>query len=316
MTAPVSDSHSAGISVVIATLGGPTLKGTIETLNRGSIVPAEILICIPLPEAGRELDFSFANVRVVQTACRGQVAQRIEGFRQAVNDFVMQLDDDMLVERNCVEHLLGTLREFPDAAVAPALINSRTNESVYRTVRGGGVFRRIYDWLMNGKDGYREGRIQRSGSPVGLVVDGNAKECLEVGWLAGGCVMHHRSNLILENYFPFSGKAHCEDIIHSHLLAQKGVRLLVASQARCSLEVASPFDKTLGAFLRETYNDFRVRRYFMRLSKRLAWRMYLYYALILFRYMYLSLAGKIDRGGALPGGASPDSKQHADRPAR
>lgn len=311
MDSPV-DSRLPAVSVIIATLGGPTLKGTVETLNRGSLIPAEILICIPLPEASRGIDCLFPNVRILQTSCRGQVAQRAEGFRQAANLYVMQLDDDISVDHACVERLARTLQKFPDAAVSPTLINSLTNESVYRTDHGNGVFRRIYRWLMNGRDGYREGSILRSGSPIGVVPGRSAGEWQEVEWLAGGCVMHHKANLILENYFPFAGKAFCEDIIHSHLLRQKGVRLLIDSRARCSLDVSSPLHRNWDAFLQETYDDFIVRRYYMRLSKRAPGRMYLYYFLLIFRYLYLWLARKAGRGSALPAGASRGSKQRSE----
>jgi hypothetical protein len=312
MKALLSGSNSSKISVVIATLGGPTLKGTIETLNRGSIVPDEILVCLPPNEAARGLDFSFPNVRLVQTDCRGQVRQRVIGFRQAAGDFVLQLDDDMAVDHNCIKYLLAAVSEFPDVAVAPALVNARTNHSVYEGSHQGGLFRRAYNWLMNGEEGYQEGCIQRAGLPIGIILDDVTKDRLQVDWLAGGCIMHRRTLLILENYFPFLGKAHCEDIIHSYLLAQRGVRLLVEPRARCSLNVVPPFDCSPGAFVRNTYHDFLARRYFMILSERPLWRMYLYYVLILFRYVYLALARMMSRGGGLLGVAGKKSKRHSD----
>jgi hypothetical protein len=80
------------VSAVIATLGGPSLRKTIEHLNRGTVVPQKILICIPEPEAQRLETFPFPNVMIIQTPCRGQVAQRAYGFRLAKGDFVLQLD--------------------------------------------------------------------------------------------------------------------------------------------------------------------------------------------------------------------------------
>lgn len=306
------DQHPPAVSVVIATLGGATLKGTVEALNRGSIIPAEILICVPSPEASRGIDFSFPNVRLLQTSCRGQVAQRAEGFGQVANAFVMQLDDDISVDHECVERLIKALEEFPDAAVAPALINSLTNESVYRTSHGNGVLRGIYNWLMNGKDGYREGTVLRSGSPIGVIPDDSGGQWREVEWLAGGCVMHHKANLVLENYFPFTGKAYCEDMIHSYLLVQKGVRLLIDPRARCSLEVSPQLQRTVAEFLRETYQDLIVRSYYMRLSGRSLGRMYLFYVLLLFRYAYLWFARKLAASLASPEGASSGSKRLSD----
>ncbi len=312
MTVAARGVPPKGISVVIATLGGPTLKATVEALNRSTIVPGEILVCMPTDEAARGLGFSFPNVRVVQTRSRGQVAQRLEGFRQVNNDLVMQLDDDMTVDSNCIEYLSGALQDLPNAAVAPALIDSGTNRSVYRVDHGTGMLRRTFDWLMNGTDGYKEGCIQRSGSPVGIVLDENDTDRRQVEWLAGGCVMHHRSNLILQNYFPFAGKAHCEDIIHSHWLVVNGVRLLVDPRARCSLEVVSPFDRTPLAFLRDTYRDFVVRRYFMQLTGRAGWRMYLYYVLIVLRYADLSLRRMLNGIRNIVVGIGADNKRPVD----
>ena len=148
---------------------------------------------------------------------------------------------------------------------------------------------------MNGTDGYQEGCIEKSGSPIGIVPHEGAREHYEVEWLAGGCVMHHRKNLILENYFPFAGKAYCEDLIHSHLLTRKRVRLLVASRARCGLEVLSPFDREFQRFLRETHEEFVARKYFMQLSGRGLARMYLFYALVVVGYMFKSLAKNINK---------------------
>ena len=72
---------SSDISVVIPTLGGPSLESTIAALNNGTVVPAEIVLCVPEREAATLRQFTDANVRVLATATSGQVSQRAEGFR-------------------------------------------------------------------------------------------------------------------------------------------------------------------------------------------------------------------------------------------
>src|SRR5690349_16548237 len=91
-SADMSAAGTRPLSVVIATLGGGTIPETIAGLNRGDHPPAEILICIPEREADRARHLQGGNVRVVVTSVRGQVAQRAEGFKQATQPFVMQLD--------------------------------------------------------------------------------------------------------------------------------------------------------------------------------------------------------------------------------
>jgi len=43
--------------------------------------------------------------------------------------------------------------------------------------------------------------------------------------------LHRKENLILEDYFPFEGKAYAEDVIHSFLLRKQGVKLYVCKGA-------------------------------------------------------------------------------------
>ena len=275
---------SPSVSVVIATLGGPTLLPTIELLNRGSVVPGEILICIPEAEAASFAMPQIGNIKIIATSIRGQVAQRAVGFRAAANEFVLQLDDDMSIDSNCIERLLEVVKKEPKVAASAALIDVVSNESVYKNKRSGTILDAIYQWLMNGKRGYQQGRIDKAGFPAGVDPLLGSEAPIDVEWIAGGCVMHRRENLILEPFFPFPGKAYCEDIIHSHHLSARRIRLVVVPNARCGLEIISPLDVPWRRLRKELYADFKARRYFMRLSGRGLARMYLFYAIRLLSY--------------------------------
>lgn len=71
----LDDLEQKDVSVVIPTLGGETLIKTIEKVNSGSIIPAEILVCIPEEEVFRVGNIAIGNVKVIKTKCHGQVAQ-------------------------------------------------------------------------------------------------------------------------------------------------------------------------------------------------------------------------------------------------
>lgn len=275
------------MTVVIATLGGESLKGTIDALNRGAIVPNEILVCIPSNEAHKVRKCSCCNVKVLVTDCRGQVAQRAIGFKNASHEIVMQLDDDMLVDEHCIAHLLKTLSlHGPKAAVAPSLINVSTGESIYKKPERNKILEKLYYWFMNGSAGYQEGKIEKSGSAVGVDPRKCNKESYDVEWLPGGCVMHYKNNLVLENFYPFEGKAYCEDIIHSYHLRSRGVSLIVDPRALCGLEVISPSSDGPREFLRDLVADFRARKYFMHLCFRRSVRIYFFYLASCLSYMF------------------------------
>lgn len=254
------------ISVVIPTLGGPSLEPTIAALNAGTVVPAEIVICVPQREATGLRAFAAPNVRVLATTTRGQVPQRAEGFAHAAHPFVLQLDDDLIVAPDCVARLVASLARFEhNTAVSPALVDAATGESVYRMARRRPFVDRLNAWLAGGAP--TPGRILGSGGAVGVDAVRGEREYYDVDWLPGGCILHHRENLVMENFFPFPGKAFCEDIIHSHHLTQRGVRLVIDARARVAVDVPSPA-VPFREFRRELVADLRARRYFLTLTGR------------------------------------------------
>jgi len=282
MPEPTPASQAFPITVVMATLGGETLKGTIEQLNRGSVVPAEILICIPEKEAPRTADLCFPNVRVIVTACRGQVAQRAVGFQAASHEVVMQLDDDIFVDEEAVACMLQTLTESGQGvAVASSLIG----HSACGVPNLSDGMLKLFYFLVNGRDGYRTGTVSKAGTEIGFKKQGADQKVIDVEWMPGGCVIHWRANLVKENFFPFKGKAYCEDLMHSHLLAEKGVRLKMDLRAHCYFTSISSATLGVKEFIDNLRGDYRARKYFVSLSSRSLVRMHLYYACVVSNFM-------------------------------
>ena len=277
------------MTVVMATLGGASLAGTIEQLNSGSVVPAEILVCIPEQEAPRTAHLLFPNVKVIVTDCRGQVAQRAVGFQNASHDIVMQLDDDIMVDKNCLEYLLQTLIKYgPHVAVAPVLIESASG----KTAKMNPKILRLYYFLMNGSAGYKMGAVSRAGAEFGYdaYVMGQGEH--DVEWVPGGCLIHFRKNLIKDNYFPFKGKAYCEDLLHSYYLKKNGVRLKINMNARCFLEDTPAAGYGYKEFINIIKADYRARKYYVRLSSKSYSRMHLYYMALILNYLIKKLLTK------------------------
>jgi GT2 family glycosyltransferase len=267
------------ISVVIATLGGHTLKPTLQALNAGSLVPGEILVCIPADAIFSENISDIENVVIINVPFRGQVAQRAFGFRQARREYVLQLDDDIVVDYFCLERLLDTFHELgSNLAVSPALIDRGTGRSVYERPQSHKFLYDIYFWLMNGYEGYQPGKVSKAGLAIGIDPTSLRAHFIEVDWLAGGCVLHGRKNLVLEDFWARPGKAYCEDLMHSHLLRKAGIHLFINTLARCDLEIIRNSSMALDVFLNDLYRDFCARKYYMKRVGRSSVRMYFYYA--------------------------------------
>ncbi len=257
------------ISVVIPSLGGD-LCNTLDSANSSSVCPEEIIVCLPNDSHSVKDAIKYKNLTIVYAQRYGQVYQRIVGFKHAKGDYVLQLDDDILLGKQCLEQLIASLRGLPKhSTVSPCLFNTN-DKPLYEHKKDG--FLSIYYRLINGKTGYKSGGITLAGTNFGVNIKDVNSDVVDVDWQPGGCVLHRRKNLILEDYYPYGGKAYSEDLIHSHLLRKSGLSLFVASGARCMTKLNSRL-----SLRDELYLDFKARLYFVKMANLSIIRMCLHY---------------------------------------
>jgi len=255
MAMPISN-----VSVVIATLGGGQLSKTIANINSGSLVPIEILICIPEQYSPRVNGIHDSNVRIIKTPFMGQVAQRAEGFRQAKEALVMQLDDDIKVAPDSLEIMTRSLLLLGRGnVVGPVFFNSVTNEPLTKM---DGNFRGVVDSLYASLiDGLPWG-LRRMGtlSKIGACGCVDPRYCqvelFPTAWLPGGCSISFREDLILESLFPFPGKAYSEDLVHSVLRNRNGIKHHVSTLAKVTID-----PPLRGVTMESVFAEVRARRY-------------------------------------------------------
>jgi hypothetical protein len=128
------------------------------------------------------------------------------------------------------------------------------------------------------------GRIDPSGIPYAIDRAWCSEEDLvKTEWLIGGCVVCRREDLVLDCYYPFEGKAYSEDVIHSILWRQRGVRLWVAPKLEAYTSVAA-HQPTLA----ELCAEHRARLHVVMMNGGNTLRCRLYFALRILRH-YLSI---------------------------
>lgn len=275
------------ISVVIATLGGVQLQDTINSINTNTIIPFEILICIPIQES-YNITFQLPdNVKICISETRGQVVQRLFGFSLARGEFIMQMDDDLVLESNTIELLLNSLISLPkNSAIAPSIYVLQTNESFYKRPPSTKLLN-FYYFLINGMNGYKPGTLTKAMSNIGVDPDESKELLTRSEWLPGGCVLHYRENIININYFPFNGKAYCEDIYHSMYLLEKGINLYFHNTARIWLS-ETKIDYSINEKIHNILNDLKARNHLIKKfpSGRSISSMYLYYVINFYRSIF------------------------------
>jgi len=273
------------ISIVIATVGNRNLIPTIKSLNKNTIKPDEIIISIPLKYINEFQELkSINNVKIVISKNKGQVKQRIEGFRNVKNDIVVQLDDDILLKEDCLERLKNSLKENGNCAVSPNLFDINLNKSIYN--KRIGFRRKIFNFISHGKFNINKGKITDSGFEAYPILIENNEEIVSTEWLVGGCVMHFKNNLILNDYFKFEGKAYCEDLYHSLLLKKNGVKLFIDSSAIAYLKIEK---ENFRSYFLNLKNDIRIRKKIVLRENLNIYRMYFVYIILIFKRL---LSGK------------------------
>ena len=251
------------LSVVIPTLGGIELEDTVEALQNSSIRPMEILICIPnSSELLAEIDLSD-NIEIIRTKKKGQVYQRMIGFLAVKGELVLQIDDDIILVKDAIKRLVYCLDSLSGkAAISPNLLKQGTDQSAFSR-NSNTISRRFSDWVLNGRSGYKPGVLSLSGVGFDLDFKDNTQANTESEWIAGTCILHQSQNLITQDFFPFSGKAYSEDVIHSILLKQNGVKLYVCNNAIAYVG-ATPYPDSLIEF----YRQYQATKYAVNLQRK------------------------------------------------
>ena len=197
--------------------------------------PSEIVLALPDDSSFDVSTIVTSHTLVVVRARRGQVNQRLAGFRYASSEFVLQLDDDILIDSPSIVRLMHAIKACNSCAVAPTLYKYPSLEpwdGMPRDFRS-----RSKHWILGKILGAKSGAlcmgtISRGGVPFAVDPTFMKDESLDVDWAPGGVLLHRRINLILDQYFLFEGRASYEDLFHSVLLRKKGVKIMIIRDSR------------------------------------------------------------------------------------
>ena len=260
------------LSVVIPSLGGD-LTDTIDSVNGGSVIPDEIVICLPNRDHSVVNCEKHSNIKIIYS--KKYVYQRICGFKEAKSNYVLQLDDDYIVEKDCVELMLAAINKYKeDVAVSPYLKNIEDEKPFCPGMKSGFIMS-LYYWLINGSKGFEPGGISLAGTEFCINLDDieSENEIVNIEWQPGGCVLHNKKNLVLDDYYPYSGKAYSEDLLHSYFLKKRGISLCVVLSAVAYLNINPGISIT-----KELWSSFKVRLYYVRLADLSILRMLIYFS--------------------------------------
>lgn len=273
------------LSVVIPTIGEKELVNTIESLRNSTYKPHEIIVVVPKAFVFRLKELKIANITVLETDFAGQVQQRIAGFKIAKGDLVLQLDSDITLSKNCIEKLVKIIINKGDnVVVAPSYAVDEVSN-----IQHTGKLKKLLKIFIN----FGQGSIKSLEDSFTWDAWYHnfewPKQLSQMNYINGGCLLHWKKNLVLEDYYPYRGKAYGEDLLHSFLLTKKGLRILCEPTAKVSTYIDSyEFSrfKPFFDFIRKTY-AYKLR--LVKISDGSFFRFHIWFSLFLINQLVIFL---------------------------
>jgi glycosyltransferase involved in cell wall biosynthesis len=108
------------------------LRRTIDSLQEQTILPQEIIIVIPSDVEPWNTGELWKCVRFVQSE-RGMVSQRAAGIVAATAEFLLLLDDDIVLGQNAAEIMLQTMIDKHAACVVPCWVDGWPRKKIVKS---------------------------------------------------------------------------------------------------------------------------------------------------------------------------------------
>lgn len=222
------------VTTVIATRhrAGP-LGRTLASVAEQSAQPAEIIVVDASDDGDTRIRCEspfpglIAAIRHLPAATRGAASQRNEGVARAAHPLVLFMDDDILLEPDCLARMHRALAA--DARLGG--VNAMISNQQYHPP--GRASRLLYRLLHGRAESSYAGRVIGPGMNLLPEDRPDLPEVVPVEWLNTTCTLYRREALP-DPPFPahFTGYSLGEDLTLSLRVAQRGWTLANARTAR------------------------------------------------------------------------------------
>ena len=271
------------LTIIIPSLLSNINKGWIEQVNRFNQQKINIIISVPpnLSKTNKFIKKFDKGILIISSDKKGQVNQRQYGYKFVKTEYLMNMDDDILISLKSLKILLSQFENLPrKSSLAPRLIiKNENNKELF--------FKKYINLLLYSDPNPKPLTISKSTFEVwhNFPTPTN-KEIETVDWIPGGISIMRKEHIITNQYFNFEGKAYCEDLIHSNLLKNNGVQLFISNKSFYKTEPQNYKDLNIKDFIKFIKNDFKARNYFRKVIKNPLLPFFIAYFLIIINYFF------------------------------
>jgi len=252
------------LTIIIPSLLSNIDKKWIEQVNSFNQMKINIIISIPpnLSKKNKFINKFDKDILIIRSDKKGQVNQRQYGYKFIKTEYLMHMDDDIFISFNNLKILLNQFENLPiKSSIAPrVIINNDNNKDLF--------FKKYINLLLYNHPEPRPGTISKSTFEVGhnFSLYSN-KEIESVDWIPGGISLIRKEHIIENQYFNFDGKAYCEDLMHSNLLKNNGIKLFISNKSFFTTETQNYKDFKIKDFIKFIKKDFKARNHYRKAIK-------------------------------------------------
>lgn len=203
-------------SAIIPTANRPeVLKRTLESISQQDAIPREIIIIdASADNSTRAVCEEFPTVSYLAATERGAAQQRVQGVAKSTQPNILFIDDDVILEPECLARLQAALTSSPKIGGVGSMITNQQYSPPGRLTRF--ILR-----LIDGPAKHFAGRKIAGILPQLPWDNDELPEIVPVEWLNTTCTLYRREALP-EDLFPkiFFGAATGEDLALSLKVAR------------------------------------------------------------------------------------------------
>ena len=211
---------------------------TIENLSKSSVTPKNIIIVTTNDNYKKYFNKNYINslnINFYISKKKSQTAQRELGIEKVKTKYVIQIDDDVLVDKNCIKNMLIEIKKTNNTIIGGYLIysnNTHISERFSQSYNNSDILKFVYKLLNNFKKPENMS-ILESGRIFPHFIKGETSP----QWLSSFMIYEKEFYKHGEKIYS-KGKGYFEDIVFTHSLFNKGFKLLIKENCKAIVEDA------------------------------------------------------------------------------
>lgn len=238
----MTKKRKVNFSIAIASLSQTNIRKTIKNLEKLKTKPKELIVCFPVQnEKKYKFKSNFFKIEIIYINKFSQTEQRIKAIANCTSKIILQMDDDLVLEKNCIDEMIKCLINKSEKSVIGAvLFDKNINDLFYRY-----KYKFFYQVLRDFYNHYiclAQPGIKKMGtlSKIGLNygIDPNFLprdiKCFDCDWL-NSFIIGYKKSMLFQLKYPYKGKAYGEDIINSIYRKKNGIKHYVALRAKFTI---------------------------------------------------------------------------------